>query len=80
MAGQTALIVVEMLNTYEHEDAELLTESVAEAVGPMSDPVTGPTDAVPQIHKPLADSAFEIMRRNMDAELVRSEEVRWTRS
>jgi hypothetical protein len=30
MAGQTALIVVDMLNTYEHEDADLLTESVAE--------------------------------------------------
>ena len=77
-----------MLNTYEHEDAELLTESVAEAVGPMSDLLSRATDqnrAVPthaaaHIHKPLADSAFEMMRRNMDAELVRSEEVRWTRS
>ena len=44
MAGQTALIVVDMLNTYEHEDAELLTESVAEAVGPMSDLLSRATD------------------------------------
>jgi nicotinamidase-related amidase len=182
MGEQTALIVVDMLNTYEHADAELLTESVAEAVGPMSDligravdadapiiyvndnygdwnssqdelteralagarpelvepvlppgdvdfilkarhtifymtpleyllgqrgierlilagqvteqcilysaldayvrhiPVTVPTDAVARIHKPLADAAFEMMWKNMDAELVRSEEVRWTRS
>jgi hypothetical protein len=43
-------------------------------------PVTVPTDAVAHIHKPLADSAFKMMRRNMEAELVRSEEVRWTRS
>jgi hypothetical protein len=38
----------------------------------MSDLVTGPTDVMAHIHKPLADSAFEMMRRNMDAELVRS--------
>jgi nicotinamidase-related amidase len=182
MAGRTALAVIDMLNTYEHEDAELLTESVARVVNPMSRliaraveadvpviyvndnygdwnssqeeitqramkgkrpdliepilppaevdfvmkarhtifymtpleyllgqrgierlvlvgqvteqcilysaldayvrhiPVTVPTDAVAHIHKPLADSAFEMMRRNMDAELVPSEEVRWTRS
>jgi nicotinamidase-related amidase len=33
--GHTALIVVDMLNPYGHEDADLLTVSVAEAIGPM---------------------------------------------
>jgi hypothetical protein len=28
----TALLVIDMLNTYEHEDADKLAESVAEAV------------------------------------------------
>jgi nicotinamidase-related amidase len=179
MAGQTALIVVDVLNTYEHEDAELLTESVAEAVGPMSDllsratdqnariiyvndnygdwnssqeeltqralagarpdlvepvlppdevdfilkarhtifymtpfeyllgqrsverlvlvgqvteqcilysaldayvrhiPVTIPTDAVAHIDETLAGAALEMMRRNMDAQLVKSDDVQW---
>ena len=36
MAERTALIVVDMLNTYEHEDAEPLIESVASAVEPIS--------------------------------------------
>lgn len=34
-AMPSALIVVDMLNTYEHEDAERLTESVAEVVEPI---------------------------------------------
>ena len=33
---QTALIVVDMLNPYDHEDAELLVPSVAAAVGQMA--------------------------------------------
>ncbi len=179
MAGRTALIVVDMLNTYDHEDAELLTESVADAVQPMSEliaragdgdahiiyvndnygdwnssqeeltrralegarpdlvepvlppdevdfilkarhsifymtpleyllgereverlvlagqvteqcilystldayvrhiPVTIATDAVAHIHEPLAEAAFAMMERNMDAELVRGKDVRW---
>jgi nicotinamidase-related amidase len=36
MAERTALAVIDMLNAYEHEDAELLTESVARVVNPMS--------------------------------------------
>jgi nicotinamidase-related amidase len=36
MAERTALAAIDMLNTYEHEDAELLTESVARVVNPMS--------------------------------------------
>jgi nicotinamidase-related amidase len=35
MAGHTALVVVDMLNTYEHEDAEKLTASVERIVEPM---------------------------------------------
>jgi hypothetical protein len=30
--GQTALLVVDMLNTYEHEDADRLAASVKEAL------------------------------------------------
>ena len=36
MAGSTGLIVVDMLNTYEHEDAEPLTSSVERIVEPLS--------------------------------------------
>jgi nicotinamidase-related amidase len=36
MAGRTALVVVDMLNTYEHDDAELLTGSVETMVGALS--------------------------------------------
>jgi nicotinamidase-related amidase len=35
--GKTALVVVDMLNSYEHEDAERLTESVETIVDPVSD-------------------------------------------
>jgi nicotinamidase-related amidase len=179
MAGHTALVVVDMLNTYEHEDADALTESVGRVVEPMHElitravdedarivyvndnygdwnlsqqelteraldgarpdlvepvvppdevdfvvkarhtifymtpleyllgqrgieriilagqvteqcilysaldayvrhiPVTIPTDAVAHIHESLADAALEMMKTNMDAQLVRSDEVRW---
>jgi nicotinamidase-related amidase len=40
MAG-TALIVVDMLNPYDHEDAEQLVESVEDVVGPIRDLVDG---------------------------------------
>jgi nicotinamidase-related amidase len=36
MSGDTALVVVDMLNTYEHEDAEALTHGVEKIVGPLS--------------------------------------------
>jgi nicotinamidase-related amidase len=35
--GSTALIVIDMLNRYEHEDAELLLESVRQAVPEMAE-------------------------------------------
>jgi nicotinamidase-related amidase len=37
MAGNTALVVVDMLNTYDHEDAERLTAGVERIVDPMSE-------------------------------------------
>jgi nicotinamidase-related amidase len=37
MEGRTALVVIDMLNTYEHADAEKLTESVAGVVEPISE-------------------------------------------
>jgi nicotinamidase-related amidase len=37
MAGNTALVVVDMLNTYDHEDAEKLTAGVERIVDPMSE-------------------------------------------
>jgi nicotinamidase-related amidase len=40
-------------------------------------PVTIPTDAVAHIHESLADAALEMMKTNMDAQLVKSDEVRW---
>jgi nicotinamidase-related amidase len=181
MAERTALAVIDMLNTYEHADAEPLTESVARAVGPMSrliaraveaevpviyvndnygdwnssqedlvrqamegnrpdlvEPilppaevdfvmkarhtifymtpleyllwqrdigrlvltgqvteqcilysaldayvrhydVTVPSDGVGHIHETLADAAFKMMQRNMDAQIVRCDDVRWDR-
>jgi nicotinamidase-related amidase len=36
-SGKTALVVVDMLNSYEHDDAEPLTRSVATIVDPLSD-------------------------------------------
>ena len=36
MAGRTGLVVVDMLNTYEHEDAEPLTRGVERIVEPLS--------------------------------------------
>jgi nicotinamidase-related amidase len=41
---RTALIVVDMLNPYEHEDAEALTPSVEEAVGNVRDLVARARD------------------------------------
>ena len=40
-------------------------------------PVTVPTDAVAHIHESLAEAALEMMKTNMDAQLVTSNEVRW---
>lgn len=35
--GKTALVVVDMLNPYDHQDAELLEDSVARVVGPLAE-------------------------------------------
>jgi nicotinamidase-related amidase len=34
--GKTALVVMDMLNPYDHQDAELLQDSVAQMVGPLA--------------------------------------------
>jgi nicotinamidase-related amidase len=39
--------------------------------------VTVATDGVAHIYESLADAALQMMRRNMDAELVSCAEVRW---
>src|SRR3954454_7618064 len=36
MSEKSALVVVDMLNTYDHADADKLTESVAESIEPLS--------------------------------------------
>jgi nicotinamidase-related amidase len=43
--AETALVVVDMLNTYEHEDAETLTRSVREVLPNIVDLVERATDA-----------------------------------
>jgi nicotinamidase-related amidase len=44
-AMSTALIVIDMLNTYEHEDAQLLMRSVADALPAMTKLIAGAADA-----------------------------------
>ncbi len=39
--------------------------------------VTVPRDAVAHIHRPLAEAALEMMRRNMHAETVSGDEIEW---
>jgi hypothetical protein len=50
-ASNPALVVVDMLNPYDHEDAELLTGKVER-------------DAVAHIHDHLADAAIEMMEEH----------------
>ncbi|MGH8900337.1 MAG: cysteine hydrolase family protein [Egibacteraceae bacterium] len=38
--GTRVLVVIDMLNPYEHEDAELLEKSVANVVGPLGELIT----------------------------------------
>jgi nicotinamidase-related amidase len=74
MAGRTALAVIDMLNTYEHEDAELLTESVACVVGPMSRLIARAVEAeVPVIYvndnyRDWNSSQEELTRRAMEGQ------------
>jgi nicotinamidase-related amidase len=42
--GKTALVVVDMLNSYEHDDAEQLTKNVEPIVNPLSDLVARATE------------------------------------
>ena len=41
----SALIVIDMLNPYRHEDADALTTSVRETVGPLSELISGAREA-----------------------------------
>jgi nicotinamidase-related amidase len=72
MAGRTALLVIDMLNTYEHEDAELLTDSVTRVVEQMSDLIARAVDAdapVIYVNDNYADwnsSQEELARRAME--------------
>src|SRR5918998_1007504 len=56
---KTALIVVDMLNSYEHDDADRLTESVERIVGPLAGLIerasAGPPRTAPP--PPLVDPA-----------------------
>jgi nicotinamidase-related amidase len=71
MAG-TALIVVDMLNPYDHEDAEQLMESVEDVVGPIHDLVDGaPAENVDVIYvndnyNDWNSSQEELARRALD--------------
>jgi nicotinamidase-related amidase len=44
-SGKTALVVVDMLNTYQHDDAQQLTKSVETIVNPLSDLIARAEDA-----------------------------------
>jgi nicotinamidase-related amidase len=48
--GTSALIVIDMLNAYDHEDADRLAESVAGIVGPLSELVAQAGDDVELIY------------------------------
>ena len=58
---RTALIVIDMLNTYEHEDADRL--------------VVVPPDANAHIFEDLAKAALKMMERNMHATVVAAAEA-----
>jgi nicotinamidase-related amidase len=45
MAGRSALVVIDMLNPYEHEDAERLTKTVEDAIEPIAKLIGRATDA-----------------------------------
>ena len=57
--GSTALIVVDMLSHYEHEDAYVRHY-----------PIVIPRDAVAHIHRDLADAALRMMETNVAAEVT----------
>jgi nicotinamidase-related amidase len=42
--SKTALLVIDMMNTYEHEDAEVLATSVAKIVDPLADLISRARD------------------------------------
>ena len=63
--ARTALIVIDMLNPYEHEDAERLADS-----GMRGYEVSVPSDAVAHIGPDWARAALEMMAENMHADLT----------
>jgi nicotinamidase-related amidase len=67
---RTALLVVDMLNTYEHDDADKLAASVQEAMPRIAD-LIGRARAAD-----VALAALEMMERNMHAEISAAAELR----
>jgi hypothetical protein len=74
-----ALIVIDMLNSYEHDDAGPLraSERAARPTGIWSNPVATTRHAIARQGPPLDllrpleyPAALEMMRRNMHAEIV----------
>jgi nicotinamidase-related amidase len=67
--GAAALVVVDMLNPYEHQDAEALTESVAGIVGPLAELIarwrerSAPLVYVNDNHDDWSASAGELAER-----------------
>ena len=74
MPGRSALVVVDMLNPYEHEDAERLTASVAEVVEPLGGLVARALDEdvrVIYVNDNYGDwnsSADELVQRGLEGE------------
>ena len=71
-ANPTALIVVDMLNTYDHEDADRLTDSVADVVEPIAGLVARAEDAGAELiyvndnYGDWSSSQEELAKRAMD--------------
>jgi nicotinamidase-related amidase len=71
------VVVIDMLNTYRHEDAELLVPNVAlytalDANVRHFSVVVAP-DAVAHIDPEIGDAALTMMHKNMHAEIVPAE-------
>jgi nicotinamidase-related amidase len=88
---QTALLVVDILNTYEHDDADRLAASVKDAVPQIADLIErARSDDVPLVTMDVgrivlagqateqcsARAACEMMERNMHAQIRPAADVR----
>jgi hypothetical protein len=66
----SALVVTDLLTTYDFEDADRLAESVEETVPAVRTLLHRAEEVqAPIIDPDLARAALEMMRRNMDADL-----------